>query len=499
MLTLAQHGPLRELLRLGAHSDDIETGCGGTVLRLVSENPGLRVSWVVLSAEGARTAEAHARSEAFLARTWGSAVRVESFPERLFPSEQGTMQRWFDTLHRRVDPDLILTHRREDAHQDPSQRRRAHLEHVPGPPDLRVRDPEVGGPPGPAEGLRSAGREVAERKAALLLAGFPSHHGRYWFTAEDFLAILRLQGVEGSSGRRVRRGVPRPQAHVQTRSRRTDMTVDLSVIMPVRNGAELLARQLDQLSPQEFQGTWEVVLLDNGSTDDTRGVAESYAHRLPCLVLVDSSDRPGRSGAVNAGAEVTRSENLATCDHDDILGLTSVAAMASALTSSRLVAGIVAPPAEPLAAEGLEVTAFPDQPPVHGALLPYALGCNMGFRRELHRALGGFDSTMDGAEDIDCSWRAQLGGDVVVFEPEARVLKGRRATAGGSFRQHRFYGRVDVLLAERYRPHGYPVARSPRAPVTPAARGEWAGLAGRVVGVLAQASPSRLTRSSPRQ
>ena len=106
------------LLCLGAHSDDIEIGCGGTVLRLLAEHPGAHVRWVVLSADDEREAEARASAADFLAGAGSSDVTVCRYRESYFPYIAVDVKDFFNALRRDVDPDVVLTHHRRDEHQD---------------------------------------------------------------------------------------------------------------------------------------------------------------------------------------------------------------------------------------------------------------------------------------------------------------------------------------------------------------------------------------------
>ncbi|HEX2369024.1 MAG TPA: PIG-L family deacetylase, partial [Acidimicrobiia bacterium] len=108
---------VRRVLCLGAHSDDIEIGCGGTVLQLLDACPDLEVDWVVLTAPGERADEASASAERFLTGAGETRVRIERFRERYFP-HQAELKEWFDALGREIDPDLVLCPWRGDAHQD---------------------------------------------------------------------------------------------------------------------------------------------------------------------------------------------------------------------------------------------------------------------------------------------------------------------------------------------------------------------------------------------
>ena len=105
------------VLCVGAHSDDIEIGCGGTVMKLLAANPELNVHWVVLSAQGNRAEEAGASADRFLGGSTQSTVEIQSYRERYFPHVP-ELKEFFDALGSRVSPDLVLTHHSGDAHQD---------------------------------------------------------------------------------------------------------------------------------------------------------------------------------------------------------------------------------------------------------------------------------------------------------------------------------------------------------------------------------------------
>src|SRR5262245_44791123 len=118
MLTIGAGGLARtRVLCLGAHSDDIEIGCGGTLLKLLATNPAIGVDWVVLSADGERATEAHASAERFLGPERTSRILVESFRERYFPYDPAVKE-FFDRLGGETTPDLVLCPWQGDAHQD---------------------------------------------------------------------------------------------------------------------------------------------------------------------------------------------------------------------------------------------------------------------------------------------------------------------------------------------------------------------------------------------
>jgi len=200
MLTLEPKGGLREILCIGAHSDDIEIGCGGTVRRLVTEHPEAFVRWVVLSAEGERVEEAQTSAKSWLVDAGGSEVLVESFPDRFFPWHGEALKRWFSELASRCGPDLVLTHYREDLHQDHRTVSELTWNAFRDQFILEYEIPKWDGDLGRPNVYMPLDRDTAELKVVGLLEGFPSQQGHDWFTAETFWALMRLRGVESRSG-----------------------------------------------------------------------------------------------------------------------------------------------------------------------------------------------------------------------------------------------------------------------------------------------------------
>jgi LmbE family N-acetylglucosaminyl deacetylase len=189
-------GTGRHLLALGAHADDIEIGCGGTILRLAAEGRLAAVTWVVGSGTDDRAAEARKSAEVFLAGVEQTRIEIAGFRDGFFPWQGDQVKELFERLKREVAPDLILTHRRADAHQD--HRTMAELtwntwrDHLV----LEYEIPKYEGDLGNPNLLVPLDRETAERKVELLLSCFPSQSGRAWFTPDTFWALLRLRGME---------------------------------------------------------------------------------------------------------------------------------------------------------------------------------------------------------------------------------------------------------------------------------------------------------------
>ncbi len=189
-------GELQRVLCLGAHSDDIEIGCGGAILQLVAANPQLEVHWIVFSATPERKAEALASASAFLEGAATQNVVVHAFRDGYFPYVGDAIKDEFETIRRALSPDLIFTHCRHDLHQDHrllcqlaynTFRDHLILEYEIPKWDGDLRTPNVYFP------LVS---NTAQRKIDLLLQHFPSQAGRDWFTADTFQALMRIRGLE---------------------------------------------------------------------------------------------------------------------------------------------------------------------------------------------------------------------------------------------------------------------------------------------------------------
>ena len=199
MLRLAlPQEPLR-LLCLGAHADDIEIGCGGTLLRMLAEHPKSRVDWVVFSGEGARQAEAEASARDFLEGAGDRSVRVLGFRDGFFPWQGTEIKETFERLKAELDPTVVLTHWKADAHQDHrtlaeltwnTWRRHLVLEY-----EIPKMEGDIGNP-----GLFVPLDEgVVRHKIDLLMRHFGSQRSKSWFSEETFRALLRLRGINAGT------------------------------------------------------------------------------------------------------------------------------------------------------------------------------------------------------------------------------------------------------------------------------------------------------------
>lgn len=198
MLSLAFDGaqePLR-LLCLGAHPDDIEIGCGGTILRLAAEHKNMSVRWLVFSGDEHRRQEAAAAARWFLGGLAEVDIEIRDFRDGFFPSQHAALKEAFERLKRQYRPSLVLTHCRDDLHQD--HRLVAELtyntfrDHLVWEYEIPKYDGDLGNP----NLFVPLGAEHCRRKVAGLLEHFPSQRTRAsWFTEETFFALLRLRGI----------------------------------------------------------------------------------------------------------------------------------------------------------------------------------------------------------------------------------------------------------------------------------------------------------------
>jgi GT2 family glycosyltransferase len=233
--------------------------------------------------------------------------------------------------------------------------------------------------------------------------------------------------------------------------------MDISVVIPVHNAERFIHPLLESLADQEWEGDWEVVIADNGSSDRGVAIAESYRSRLPALQIVDASDRAGGAYARNVGAQAAAGSGLVFVDHDDVVGSGYVASMAAALRTHDFVCGRwEVDRLNPDWITSWWTSGQSDGPMMFTyEFLPYAAGGTLGVSRSLFEALGGFDSSMEYVDCLDLCWRAQLEqGAELVFVPDAVLHYRYRQTLRELFRQGRKWGRAQVDVYKRYRSRG---------------------------------------------
>jgi LmbE family N-acetylglucosaminyl deacetylase len=198
MIGLSAARAPRLILCLGAHSDDIEIGCGGTLLALIKRYPAARFVWAVFSGDARRAAEASASARAYL-RGVDHAVVLSAFRDGFFPSQLESIKERFEALKTDFAPDVIFTHRSDDAHQDHrtlSQltwntfRDHLILEYEIPKWDGDLKTPNIYVPLPPV---------IVKRKTALLMRHFGTQRNKHWFTPETFNGLMRIRGLECAS------------------------------------------------------------------------------------------------------------------------------------------------------------------------------------------------------------------------------------------------------------------------------------------------------------
>jgi LmbE family N-acetylglucosaminyl deacetylase len=195
-LQFARPGDHLSVLCLGAHSDDIEIGAGATLLSMMERGIRLQVHWCVLSGAGDREDEARASAADFLAKATSTQVEVMPFRDGFFPEQGDAIKSWFEELKGRTNPDLILTHRRNDAHQDHQQVSRLTWNTFRNHCILEYEIPKWDGDIGQPNVYIPVSSGSLQRKIDLLISHFGSQGSKQWFDAETFLGLARLRGME---------------------------------------------------------------------------------------------------------------------------------------------------------------------------------------------------------------------------------------------------------------------------------------------------------------
>ncbi|GAA2721740.1 glycosyltransferase family 2 protein [Cellulomonas aerilata] len=239
----------------------------------------------------------------------------------------------------------------------------------------------------------------------------------------------------------------------------------LTVVIPVKDGRGVVGQQLDALLAQVGLEDFEVLVVDNGSTDGTPDLVRTYAGRDPRVRLLEARDRAGASHARNAGLRAARSPSVAFCDADDVVSPGWAAAMADALEHHALVGGPLEwdrlNPTWAARARG-RVQKDGWSVLVPGPPWPYPFAANTGVRRSVALEVGGYDEDLPwGGEDNDFAYRLRAVGIEPVWVPDAVVHYRARTDLLGLYRQGRGYGGGFVALARRW-PEGWP--EQPSAP-----------------------------------
>lgn len=232
---------------------------------------------------------------------------------------------------------------------------------------------------------------------------------------------------------------------------------DLSVIMCAHNEERFIREQLDALVNQEWNGSWEVVVVDNGSTDTTADIVSDYVRRHPRVRLVQATERPGKGHAMKVGSREAQATRLAFCDADDVVAPGWVAAMARGLENAEVVTG-------PHELDRLNPKWLADSRGRSGeadigsffGIFPMIRGANWGVHRDVWERFDGVDESYSAGEDAELSLRYWLGGVTLVGLPDAVVHYRYRDSHRALWRQGFAYGasrpRIVRLLVTAGRP-----------------------------------------------
>jgi glycosyltransferase involved in cell wall biosynthesis len=236
---------------------------------------------------------------------------------------------------------------------------------------------------------------------------------------------------------------------------RSDDQPEVSVVMPARDAAGFVEAQLDALAAQDFEGSWELVVVDDGSTDGTPDVVARWNERLPCLTLLSLAQSRGQSHAYNLGARNARAAVVAFCDADDIVSSSWIRSLAGAIDENPIVTG----PFDLARLNPDKLYRWRRGPPVlgrptlwHGYLLAVN-NANIAVRRALFEEVGGFDESLATGEDYDFGFRVQLAGATVGYAFGA-LVHYRLREGWPYFRRVYEYGRGHANLYLRFRDFG---------------------------------------------
>jgi LmbE family N-acetylglucosaminyl deacetylase len=187
--------PLRHVLAVGAHPDDIEIGCGATLLSLTRSNPGLHVTWLVLAATAERAEEARSSAAAFLAAAASVDLRIHALRDGFLPYSPDAKE-IFEALVADTGPQVVFTHARDDLHQDHRLVCELTWNTFRDHAVLEYEVPKFDGDLGRPNVYVEISEELAREKVDLLHRHFASQAGKHWFDAETFLGLMRLRGME---------------------------------------------------------------------------------------------------------------------------------------------------------------------------------------------------------------------------------------------------------------------------------------------------------------
>lgn len=198
-VSFSNRSPIQKVLCLGAHSDDIEIGCGGTILKLLQVRRNLVVYWIVLSSGANREQEALRSAALFLRRATKKHVEVFDFRNGYFPYEGSKIKDFFEQLKQQVSPDLIFTHASHDLHQDHRLVNQLTWNTWRSHVILEYEIPKYDGDLGSPNLFIPFDRKICDLKIKYLMACFKTQRDKHWFTEDTFQGLMRIRGVEANA------------------------------------------------------------------------------------------------------------------------------------------------------------------------------------------------------------------------------------------------------------------------------------------------------------
>lgn len=236
-----------------------------------------------------------------------------------------------------------------------------------------------------------------------------------------------------------------------------DRAPSISVVLAVKNGVPLIVEQLEALAAQTYRGPWELIVVDNRSTDGSAECARQFGDRLPSLQIVDAPAKQGLSFARNVGVSHASGDYVLFLDHDDRVTATWLEAMARAAETADAVGGNNFHfSVDDDGTERIRKPAYEDHP-THGFdFLPSITGGNSGMRTRLFFELGGFNEGYPSGEDVDLYWRAILAGHEVQFVADAMLEYRLRTGVRPKWKQTVRDAAVHPLLYRDFRASGMP-------------------------------------------
>lgn len=229
--------------------------------------------------------------------------------------------------------------------------------------------------------------------------------------------------------------------------------MNVTVIVCVRNGASTIGAQLEALAAQSYIDEWELLVVDNGSTDNTRQVVSEWSAQLPNIKIVEATEKAGLAYSRNIGVAAATGDVLAFCDADDVADPGWLAGLVGGARDADLVAGRLELERlnDPVTRAWRAMSEDDLRQPYALGYLHYAMGANFAVRRTAYEAVGGCDEAfVTCGDDIDLSWRIQRTGGSLAFRPDAVMHYRLRPGLRPMMRQRYRYGRVHGLLRRRF-------------------------------------------------